>query len=179
MPPVLIVSKEHLINCTVKYTVLSNNYMDYAMKTNVFIAFFFILFSVALFSQDVAKNSVKLDGVSVGMTMDEVYKAMEAPFTPGANDKIWIFFDNNLTVEFDDKDLVSDVTTENPGSVLEFNGKTIENGSDVKKALEILGKPDHINKTEMVTEYTYQNLGILLLTYADDDTLVLISIFKL
>lgn len=149
------------------------------MKTSLFIALFFVLFSAVMFSQDVAKNSVKLDGVSVGMTMDEVYKAIKAPFTPGANDKIWIFFDNNLTVEFDDKDLVSDVTTENPASILEFNGKTIENGSDVKKALEILGKPDHINKTEMVTEYTYRNLGILLLTYADDDTMVLISIFKL
>ena len=149
------------------------------MKTNVLLALFFVLFSATLFSQDVAKNSVKLDGVSVGMTMDEVYKTLEAPYTPGANDKIWIFFDNNLTVEFDDKGLVSDVTTEDPGSVLEFNGKSIENGSDVKKALEILGKPDHINKTEMVTEYTYQDLGILLLTYADDDTIVLITIFKL
>ncbi len=150
------------------------------MKNYISVFLFIVIFSAALFSQDaVDKNVIKLDGVTVGMTMDEVHKVVTDPFTPGTNDNIWIFFDKNFTVEFDDKNLVSDVTAQDANSVLEFNGKIFQIGSDVKIALETIGKPDHINKTEMVTEYTYQNLGILLLTYADDDSLVLISIFKL
>lgn len=155
-------------------------YKRFLMKNYISVFLFIFIFSVALFSQDAAnKNVIKLDGVSLGMTMDEVHKVLTDPFTPGTNDNIWIFFDKNFTVEFDDKNLVSDVTAQDANSVLEFNGKIFQIGSDVKIALEILGKPDHINKTDMVTEYTYRNLGILLLTYADDDSLVLISIFKL
>lgn len=66
--------------------------------------------------------------------------------------------------------------SDDPTSILMIDGKEIAVNSDINKALEILGKPDDMMKTEMVSEYYFKKHGIMLLTYADDNVIALVAL---
>ncbi len=142
----------------------------------------FIIFLVSTFSmlaqQKSDNNIAVLDGVSLGMTKDQVLKQIPAAASNGMDNNLWLFDSTSLSIGFDENGLVSEVMSDFAFSSVVVNGFEIKIESDIQAALDFLGKPDKTFKTEMVMEYYFAKTGIVLLTYADDNAIKLISLQK-
>lgn len=147
------------------------------MNTKLFTLFLAVLFSLSVFPQKTGDHSgATLNGVALGMTKDQVKAALLSPRSDGYDKDLWLYDSLQISIQFNKDGVVVEVTSDDPTSVLKINGKEIAVNSDINKAFEILGQPDEENKTEMVSEYYFKNAGIMLLTYANDNTIVLIGL---
>lgn len=142
----------------------------------------FVIFLVSTFSmlaQQTGDNNIAvLDGVSLGLTKDQVLKLIPAAASNGMDNNLWLFDSTSLSISFDENGLVSEVMSDFALSSVVVNGFEIKVDSDIQAALDFLGKPDKTFKTEMVMEYYFAKTGIVLLTYADDNAIKLISLQK-
>ncbi len=142
----------------------------------------FVIFLVSTFSmlaQQTGDNNIAvLDGVSLGLTKDQVLKLIPAAASNGMDNNLWLIDSTSLSISFDENGLVSEVMSDFALSSVVVNGFEIKVDSDIQAALDFLGKPDKTFKTEMVMEYYFAKTGIVLLTYADDNAIKLISLQK-
>jgi len=146
------------------------------MSTKLFTFFLVVLFSLSVFSQETGdKIGATIDGVALGMTKDQVKEALKSPRSEGYDENLWLYDRLKLSVQFN-TEVVVEVMSDDPTSILMIDGKEIAVNSDINKALEIPGKPDDMMKTEMVSEYYFKKQGIMLLTYADDNVIALVAL---
>lgn len=147
------------------------------MNIKLFSLFLAVIFSLSAYPQDTGdKIGATLDGVALGMTRDQVTASLLSSRSKGYDGDIWLYDSLKISIRFNNDGLVVEVASEDLSSVLKINGKEIKVNSDINKAIEILGKPDDVVKTEMVSEYYFKKDGIMLLTYADDNAIVLVSL---
>lgn len=161
------------------YNIQFPNLLTYGvnMSTKFFTLFLAVIFSLSVFSQNTGdKSGATIDGVALGMTKDQVTAALTSPRTKGYDSDLWLYDSLKISIQFNKDGVVAEVTSDDPTSVLKINGKEIAVNSDINKAFEILGKPDDVMKTEMVSEYYFKKLGIMLLTYADDNAIALVTL---
>jgi hypothetical protein len=149
------------------------------MSAKLFTLLLVLLFSFSIFSQDTGdKKIVTLDGIALGMTKDQVKVLILSPRSEGYDADMWLYDSLKITIHFDKEGRVNEIMSDDPTSVLNVDGKEIAIFSDINKAIEILGKPDEEFKTEMVSEYYFKKFGIMLLTYAGDNSIALLTLQK-
>lgn len=142
--------------------------------------FFVMISSAVLFAQDAAeKQPVTLDGISLGMTKEQVKAAYPHPTSQGYDKNHWLFDSSSISITFDDNGVVTEVMSDDPNSVIIFEGLLIQIGSSMEKAAGYLGPPTKTFNTEMVSEYYFADAGVVLLTFADDDAIALLSLTKI
>lgn len=147
------------------------------MNTKLFTFFLVVLFSLSVFPQDTGdKIGATIDGVALGMTKDRVKAALLSPRSEGYDRDLWLYDSLKISVQFNKDGVVVEVLSDDPTSILRINGKEIAVNSDINKAFEILGKHDEEYKTENVSEYYFKKLGIMLLTFADDNAIALLAL---
>ena len=147
------------------------------MSTKLFTFFLVVLFSLSVFSQNTGdKSGVTIDGVALGMTKDQVKAALLSPRSEGYDEDVWLYDRHRISIQFNTDGVVVEILSDDPTSILKINGKEIGVNSDLNQAFKILGKPDEEYKTEMVSEYYFKKLGIMLLTFADDNAIALLAL---
>ncbi|MBK7865677.1 MAG: hypothetical protein IPJ75_01010 [Ignavibacteriales bacterium] len=147
------------------------------MSTKLFTFFLVVLFSLSVFSQNTGdKSGATIDGVALGMTKDQVKAALVSPRSEGYDEDVWLYDSLKISVQFNKDGVVVEVLSDDSTSILRINGKEIAVNSDINKAFEILGKHDEEYKTENVSEYYFKKLGIMLLTFADDNAIALLAL---
>lgn len=141
--------------------------------------FLVILSSHIIVAQDAAqKQPPKVEGISLGMTKEEVKAVYQYPTSSRYEERTWLFDSSDVIVSFNDQGIVTEVSIDDAGSKFEFDGFIIECGSSLEVAKNLLGPPTKTMNTEMVSEYFFADPGVVLLTYADDDSIVLIVLTK-
>lgn len=141
--------------------------------------FLVILSSHIIVAQDATeKQPTTLDGISLGMTKEQVKAVFPHPTSEGYDDNLWLFDSTNISITFDDNGVVTEVISDDPNSVIIFEGLLIPIGSSMEKAAGYLGPPTKTFNTDMVSEYYFADAGVVLLTFAGEDGIALLSLTK-
>ena len=140
---------------------------------------FFVVLSATLLAQDAGvKQPTTLDGIALGMTKEQVKAAFPHPTSQGYENNLWLFDSLGISITFDENGVVTEVMSDDPSSVIVFEGLLIPLGSSMEKAAGYLGPPTKTYNTDMVSEYYFADAGVVLLTFSGEDSIALLSLTK-